>query len=230
MEEKKTSIAGKLIAIQAELKAPKDKTNTFGGYKYRSCESILEAVKPLLKKYGVVLLLSDSLVEVGGRVYVKATAQVHDGDDGIEVHAFAREPESKKGMDDSQITGTASSYARKYALNGLFAIDDTKDADTNEYAKETQTSAKKGTVKKQAAAEPEKTENSVLCSDCGKEITDHLPNATRQMIIDGSVAKYKKPVCFDCIRNRMIAEQEKKAAKLDGEYQALIHEDAGDRI
>jgi len=119
----------KLSKIQQALKAPKNQFNDFGKYKYRSCEDILEAVKPLLGD--LVLTLSDEVVEVGGRVYVKATAYLttKDGDE-IEVQAFAREPEDRKGMDSSQITGTASSYARKYALNGLFLIDDTKDADT----------------------------------------------------------------------------------------------------
>lgn len=123
------NIDERLIHIQGELKAPKSQENKFGGYKYRSCEDILEAVKPLLKKEKVTLTISDDIIEVGGRVYVKATAKLSDGEDTISTSAFAREAEAKKGMDDSQITGSASSYARKYALNGLFAIDDTKDAD-----------------------------------------------------------------------------------------------------
>jgi hypothetical protein len=120
--------------IQAELKAPKGQFNSFGKYKYRSCEDIVEAAKPVLFKHGCHLNLSDEMVQVSDRVYVKATATVIMGDVVIGVStAFARESFDKKGMDDSQITGTASSYARKYALNGLFAIDDTKDADTNEH-------------------------------------------------------------------------------------------------
>tara|TARA_R110002073_G_scaffold101060_3_gene229818 strand:- start:1390 stop:1860 length:471 start_codon:yes stop_codon:yes gene_type:complete len=119
----------KLMSIQTELKAPKGQTNKFGGYSYRSAEDILEAVKPLLQKYKCDLTLSDDIVAVGGRVYVKATAMLCDTDVIAEVSAFAREAETKKGMDDAQITGSASSYARKYALNGLFCIDDTKDAD-----------------------------------------------------------------------------------------------------
>ena len=127
-----------LTDIQNELKAPKKRTNSFGGYKYRSCEDILEAVKPLLKKYNVTLTISDTIEEIGGRVYVKATAELRNGENigGYSVTAYARESELKKGMDDSQITGAASSYARKYALNGLFLIDDSKDADTDEYADE----------------------------------------------------------------------------------------------
>lgn len=126
-----------LKKIQQELKAPKNQMNSFGGYKYRSAEDILEAVKPLLAKHGAELTLSDDIVEVGGRIYVKATATLTDGKEQATVHAFAREPEEKRGMDASQITGTASSYARKYALNGLFLIDDTKDADTDEFRKQT---------------------------------------------------------------------------------------------
>ena len=121
-----------LMKIQQELKAPKGQYNSFGKYHYRSAEDILEAVKPLLTKYGAQLTLSDTIEQIGGRVYVRAKAYITDGKSGMEVTAYAREPEQKKGMDESQITGTASSYARKYALNGLFLIDDTKDADTEE--------------------------------------------------------------------------------------------------
>lgn len=117
-----------LHEIQRKLKAPKDQNNDFGGYKYRSCEDILQAVKPLLPD-GTALFLSDDIVQMGDRFYVKATASLQRQDNKIEVSAFAREALSKKGMDEAQITGACSSYARKYALNGLFAIDDTKDAD-----------------------------------------------------------------------------------------------------
>lgn len=128
----------KLIKIQSELKAPKGQYNSFGKYKYRSAEDILEAVKPLCVKHNVLLTLTDSIELIGERYYVKATARVSDGTKAVEVTALAREDLDKKGMDGSQITGTASSYARKYALNGLFCIDDTKDADTDEYAAKTQ--------------------------------------------------------------------------------------------
>lgn len=139
----------KLASIQAELKAPKGQTNNYGGYKYRSCEDILEAVKPLLKKYGVLLTLMDEIVNIGDRYYVKAIANLYDIEAGglLMNVAYAREEETKKGMDGSQITGTASSYARKYALNGLFCIDDTKDADTDEHAKQTGAEAKKASKK-----------------------------------------------------------------------------------
>lgn len=116
--------------IQSELKAPKSQYNSFAKYNYRSCEDILEAVKPILTKYKVSLTISDEVVLVGDRFYIKATASLSNGNQAITSYGFAREPEQKKGLDESQITGMASSYARKYALNGLFCIDDTKDADT----------------------------------------------------------------------------------------------------
>ena len=130
-------IEEKLMLIQNELKAPKGQKNTFGNYNYRSCEDILNAVKPLCLKNKSVLKLSDDLVLIGDRYYIKATATLYDAESDSEIsnNAYAREEESKKGMDGSQITGTSSSYARKYALNGLFCIDDTKDADTDEYSK-----------------------------------------------------------------------------------------------
>lgn len=122
----------KLLVIQTELKAPKGQENKFGGYRYRSCEDILEAVKPLLAEHGAVIQLSDTLELVGDRYYIRATASLIDSDTGeaASVTAWAREAESRKGMDEAQVTGSSSSYARKYALNGLLAIDDTRDADT----------------------------------------------------------------------------------------------------
>lgn len=125
-----------LSLIQSELKAPKGNFNSFGKYRYRSCEDIVEAVKPVLLKHSFALILSDELVNIGERYYIKATATITNGDCSFNACGWAREEEVKKGMDCSQITGSASSYARKYALNGLFAIDDTKDADTNEHKDE----------------------------------------------------------------------------------------------
>ena len=141
---------------QAELKAPKNQYNSFGKYNYRSCEDILEAAKPINKKNGLVLLLTDKPVCIGQRYYIEATARLYDieSEQFIEATASAREADTKKGMDDSQVTGTASSYARKYALNGLYNIDDTKDADTDAYKKQTTTNT---------TAEPE-----YKCADCGK--------------------------------------------------------------
>lgn len=132
-----------LMAVQAELKAPKNQHNSFGKYDYRSAEDIIEAVKPLLKENGLFLNMSDEVVLVGDRYYIKATVKVVDVVTGesVQTSALARESAQKKGMDESQVTGTASSYARKYALNGLFAIDDNRDADTNEYARQTSQNA-----------------------------------------------------------------------------------------
>ena len=123
--------------IQTELKVPKGQYNNFGKYKYRSLEDILESIKPILKKYECGIILSDTIEYIGNRYYIKATAKLVDNDEHIiaENTAYARESEVKKGMDSSQITGATSSYARKYALNGLLAIDDTKDTDTEEYQK-----------------------------------------------------------------------------------------------
>lgn len=128
------TIREKLNKIQVTLKAPKGQVNSFGRYKYRNCEDILEAVKPLLKETQTTLTLSDEIVNIGTRYYVRAEAVLHDAesDTCVITNAYAREAEVKKGMDESQITGATSSYARKYALNGLLAIDDTKDADSEE--------------------------------------------------------------------------------------------------
>lgn len=153
MADKTLSLYEKLVKIQVELKAPKNLYNSFGKYKYRNVEGIQEALKPLEKQYNVATLLSDTIEEVSGRVYVKATASLIDVTNGekIEVYAYAREASEKKGMDDAQVTGATSSYARKYALNGLFLLDDTKDVDTEEYQSQTQAEPKKATAKK---AEP----------------------------------------------------------------------------
>lgn len=147
-------IVENLLNIQQELKAPKNQRNNFGGYNYRSCEDILEGVKPILKKYGCTLTLEDEIVQVGERYYVRAEAKLYDFKDNktYTVTAYAREQEEKKGLDAAQITGTASSYARKYALNGLFCIDDTKDPDTDEYAKKTGAEPKKAAEVKKASA------------------------------------------------------------------------------
>ena len=143
-KSQKLNLVEKLTKIQKELKAPKNQYNAFGKYKYRSTEDILEGLKPLLD--GCTITIDDEIVEVAGRIYVKATAYLHDSldfDAAIQVSAFAREPETQKGMNEAQITGSASSYARKYALNGLFLIDDTKDADTQDNSTEVKKPAKK---------------------------------------------------------------------------------------
>ena len=138
----------KLTEIQNELTVNKDLYNSFGKYSYRSCESILEKVKPLCKKHGVSLRITDEIKLIGNRYYIEATAHIANMESGaaIEVKAYAREAEEKKGMDESQITGSASSYARKYALSGLFALDDGKDADSDD-------NTKKAKMEKEASAE-----------------------------------------------------------------------------
>ncbi len=134
--EKELSLQESLVAIQSKLKAPKGQFNSFGKYHYRSAEDILEAVKPLLSEHNVVLNMSDRVELIGARYYIVSTAKVIKGEEEIVSEGRAREDESKKGMDGAQVTGASSSYARKYALNGLFCIDDTNDADTDEYAKQ----------------------------------------------------------------------------------------------
>lgn len=144
-------IFGVLQAIQSELVAPKGQYNSFGKYNYRSAEDILEALKPILKKYNAAITLSDEIVYIEGRYYVEASVTLFAEGEAIGAKASAREEETKKGMDGSQITGTASSYARKYALNGLFAIDDNKDPDTDEYASQT---GKQAQAQKSAQSKP----------------------------------------------------------------------------
>lgn len=149
--------------IQEELKAPKSQYNRFGGYAYRSVEDILTAIKPLLVKENADLTLTDELVLIGDRYYVKATATYEDKGGKKVVTGYAREAENKKGMDASQVTGTASSYARKYALNGLFLIDDTKDADSEEYHRRTSPATqRKQTVKRQSTQQQVTKEQQVI--------------------------------------------------------------------
>ena len=161
------SLGEKLMRIQTELKAPKNLYNSFGKYKYRNAEGIQEALKPLLKAYGVSVTISDEVIGIGDRVYVKAIATITDCStkESVSAVAYAREAETKKGMDDAQVTGATSSYARKYALNGLFLLDDTKDVDSEEYQAQSKQEANKATSKK---AEPKKAEPKAL-SD--KEMT-----------------------------------------------------------
>lgn len=168
------NVREKLAAVQKVLKAPKNQYNSFGKYAYRSCEDILEAAKPLCIENGLILTISDDIVAVGERYYIKATAAVTDVQDGekVECSGIAREAEERKGMDSSQVTGSTSSYARKYALNGLFSIDDTKDADaTNDHGKG---KAQAVAEKAQAAGIGEQVKE-YKCCDCGKafqEFTD----------------------------------------------------------
>lgn len=176
-----------LAQIQSELKAPKGQRNTFGKYNYRSCEDILEAVKPLLTERGLVLLITDDIVQLGERYYVRATATIYDSEGSyISNSALAREEAVKKGMDASQITGATSSYARKYALNGLFAIDDTKDADaTNKGQDEPKPTAnsQKPTAKSQAPAFTDEIKGALAKAQTVQELVEtfgRLPQALRE--------------------------------------------------
>lgn len=151
------TIYEKLSAIQSELKAPKSQYNSFGKYNYRNCEDILEAVKPLCAKYKAVSVMGDEVIQIGERYYIKSTARLIDleSDGVVENTAYAREEAEKKGMDGSQVTGASSSYARKYALNGLFAIDDTKDSDTTNNGQKAPREATSAAKKAQAVAKVE---------------------------------------------------------------------------
>lgn len=166
----------KLLSVQEKLKAPKSQNNNFGKYKYRSCEDILEAVKPLNVEAGLLLTISDEIELVDGRHYVKATCRVTDGTDEIVVTASAREAGNKKGMDDAQVTGATSSYARKYALNGLYLIDDTKDADTDEYARQ-----QKQQKPKQSNQQNEFQENRKVTNDIMKKIAEETGKSIQEV-------------------------------------------------
>lgn len=179
-----------LKKIQQELKAPKNQVNSFGGFNYRSAEDILEAVKPLLAKYNAEMIIYDDIIEVGGRVYVKATAEISDGKQTIKVTACAREPLQKTKMDEPQITGTASSYARKYALNGLFLIDDTKDADTDEYKRQTSTEQQTHT-QKQSNTRQSSRQQAAGCKKISKATVQTLDGLIKQTNSD-----YKKLLDF----------------------------------
>lgn len=158
-------LAKKLSKIQQDIKAPKNLYNNFGNFKYRNAESILEAFKPFEAIHGVILIVSDEIVPVGDKVYIKSTAKLIDCEtkEEISATAFAREPDDRKGMDDSQITGATSSYARKYALNGLFLLDDSKDADSNEYKDEADKKSKRDGKEGNARAAKKRKEIESLC-------------------------------------------------------------------
>ena len=192
----------KLLNIQSKLKAPKNQKNNFGGYNYRSCEDIFEAVKPLLKEEGLTLRTTDELVLIGDRYYIKATAILSDGKNEIQNIAYAREEESKKGMDGSQITGASSSYARKYALNGLFLIDDVKDSDTTNDGTDKQQTVKKVETKK-VVSEPIKpvettsTGDELMSLADKEEITKFIVENKLEAVIIVEIAKslgYNNPM------------------------------------
>lgn len=212
LEKKKENIFEKLSKVQAELNAPKSRHNKFGNYDYRSCEDILQAVKPLLASNGLILILNDEITERTGRFYVKATATVYNMETGetLQATAYARESEIKSGMDAAQITGAASSYARKYALNGLFNIDDTKDADTDEFTQESQAKAKKATTTKKRTEQPAissnvpdglpeeiATESAPICEDCG-EVIKPTDKYTVEKIVESTKKSFGVVCCMKC--------------------------------
>ena len=162
-DKRELDIEEKLSEIQTKMNVPKDKHNDFGGYDYRSAESILEEFKKYSREYNVLLTIHDEITEIAGRVYVKAVAVFTDCNTGkkISVPGYAREPETKPKMDESQVTGSASSYARKYAMNALFLLDDAKDPDTNEYAKQTGADKKSGGKKEQTTADTKVNQNHI---------------------------------------------------------------------
>lgn len=195
----------KLLAIQTKLKAPKGQYNSFGNFNYRSAEDILEAVKPLNAEQGILLTITDEIKEVGGRIYVVATATVSDGTDELKVSAFAREPENKKGMDESQITGATSSYARKYALNGLYAIDDNKDADTDEHKQQQENAPKKQPAQKQQQPkEPTEKELHEIVEKYVRNI--EALGVERAQIVDYVCNKHSVGNLFDLRPNILVGE------------------------
>lgn len=195
--KKELSLFESLLYIQQNLNAPKGQTNTFGDYKYRSLEDINEALKPLLRDVGCVFVTEDELVMIGERYYIKATAHLIKASDNAKVSntAYAREELQKKGMDASQITGTASSYARKYAANGLFAIDDTKDADTDSFARGTRQNK-----------EQERTSYTpkIICPKCGDEIK--ATRGSSGAVLPPNEVLKQLGACPDCFK----AERDKK--------------------
>lgn len=191
-------ILEKLKTIQTELKVPKGQHNSYGGYNYRSCEDILESLKPLLAVHNCALTLQDEIVKIGERYYIKATAALFDCENGEQYSntAYAREENSKKGMDASQITGAASSYARKYALSGLLCVDDNKDADTNEYTRSQGNYLPK----------PEKKSPAPRCENCGLEVGNYSTIGedgkkiewTAEELAAKSKEAYGKVLCKKC--------------------------------
>lgn len=201
----------KLLAIQTKLKAPKGQYNSFGKYSYRSAEDILEAVKPLNAEQGVLLTITDEIKEIGGRVYVVATATVSDGTDTLQVSAFAREPENKKGMDESQITGATSSYARKYALNGLYAIDDNKDADTDEHKQQQDNAPKKQPAQKQQQKQQQQQEKGFTEQELHELVEKYVRNiealgVDRAKLIEFVCNKHSVGNLFDLKPNVLVGE------------------------
>lgn len=183
------SVHDKLLAVQIKLKAPKGQYNAFGKYYYRSCEDIQEAVKPLLQEHKLLLMITDTVEQIGNRYYVRSTAVVQDAEkpeEFLTATAYAREEDTKKGMDGSQITGSASSYARKYALNGLFCIDDAKDGDCQDNS-----------------GQPEPKE--YICPECGNKIVGVKSKSGK--IMTAEELYQSCGMCYHCYQNKKAAEQ-----------------------
>lgn len=202
--------------IQTELNAPKGQYNSYGGYSYRSCEDILEALKPLLKREHLVVMINDDIVCIGERFYVKATATITDGVDSFSNTAFAREPLDRKGMDCSQITGATSSYARKYALNGLLCIDDNKDADTMDNREQPKAKAK---VEKKVAPKEIAPKEVVKEQPKEQDITEaygrtiNFLNALEDNSFDSETDKKKYDFIMN-LKSKLPADQKKNVEEL----------------
>lgn len=203
--QKELSFTKKVIRVINELKAPKNLYNSFGKYHYRNAEGIMEAVKPLAAKYDLLPNVSDEIVLIGERYYVKAAATITDGEQEMKAYGYAREAEVKKGQDDSQITGAASSYARKYALNGLYLIDDTKDADTDEY---------KQNEKANTPETIDKTKVEVLNKGIA-DLTEVINSKSDRNVTQNEVAKMitNKKFLSDIPLNKLDVEQFKTAER-----------------
>lgn len=208
------TIYEKLFKIQQTVKATKSQYNSFGKYSYRSAEGIIEDIKPILAESKTVIVLSDRLEGIEGRFYVKADATLVDIESGevITATAYAREAESKKGMDEAQITGAASSYARKYALSGLLLLDDNKDADTEEY----QNNGKNEAVTEAVSPVPpvpkqdEPLNQTFICTDCHKPIMPYM-GYPAESVVKKTKAKYGVMLCMDCSAVRRAKEEKKNS-------------------
>ena len=212
------AIYAALMAVQSELKAPKGQENTFGKYRYRSAEDILEAVKPLLKANGLYLRISDTVELIGDRYYVKATVTVVDiaTGDAESATAYAREQAEKKGMDAAQVTGATSSYARKYALNALFGIDDTKDADTDEYTRTGRSGANQGQAKAQPSAQKASQQDEMHAARQELSAEMKRVGATREEVVAVCIKLFGK----SSSANLSVAEMKKLTANLAAEIMA----------
>lgn len=207
----------RLLNVQHKLKAPKGQYNKFGNFNYRSAEDILEAVKPLNFENGLTLTISDEIKEVSGRIYVVATATVTDGTDSISVQALAREPENRKGMDESQITGATSSYARKYALNGLYAIDDNKDSDNQNNDKNEQNKEDDG------------SKELILLVSKYLEKLESM-GVERKVVVDYICETYKVKQILEVAPNKLIGELKKIYFKKKSDIEKQQEEQANTQM